>query len=101
MRRYLLHGKSVGVFLAAAALISYQCTAIAAAQQLGAPSGADRPPAGVVNPPGLGPRVSPIICTMEYAPVCARARDGVWRTYPNACHAHRENVIEVVNGPCR
>jgi hypothetical protein len=40
------------------------------------------------------------ICTEQYDPVCARARDGTRRTYSNACRARCENAALIGRGPC-
>ena len=40
------------------------------------------------------------ICTQEYRPVCA-VRDGMRRTYSNACTARADGARIIANGPCR
>lgn len=42
----------------------------------------------------------PQVCTMEYNPVCARAR-GRERTFSNACMARAEGFRPVYQGKCR
>lgn len=41
----------------------------------------------------------PVICTREYAPVCAFNRDGSWQLRPNACEAcaNPENIAYLPN----
>lgn len=59
--------------------------------------GSDRPDRP--DRPGAGRPDRPQICTMEYAPVCAR-KDGRNRTYANACHARGEDARIVRRGAC-
>ena len=40
------------------------------------------------------------ICTMEYAPVCARTRDGTEATYSNACRARCVGATVIRQGAC-
>ncbi|WFP65416.1 Kazal-type serine protease inhibitor domain-containing protein [Mesorhizobium sp. WSM4904] len=46
------------------------------------------------------PRPHPQLCTMQYAPVCAR-RGGDRQTFANACQAERAGYRIVRDGPCR
>jgi len=43
----------------------------------------------------------PELCTMEYAPACARLESGSFRTYASACSACSDPaVVGYQNGPC-
>lgn len=45
-------------------------------------------------------RRRPTICTQQYAPVCGE-RNGVARTYSNACFASADGAKIIAQGPCR
>lgn len=51
-------------------------------------------------PPPRPPRPGPIVCTQEYAPVCARRGDDT-RTFGNACSARAEGYRILYSGECR
>ena len=42
----------------------------------------------------------PTVCTQQYAPVCG-IRNGMTRTYSNACTAEAAGARVISNGPCR
>jgi hypothetical protein len=42
-----------------------------------------------------------IMCPMIYKPVCAIARLGHRKTFPNGCEAHRDDARIVHGGVCR
>jgi hypothetical protein len=42
----------------------------------------------------------PTVCTQQYAPVCG-VRNGMTRTYSNACTAEAAGARVIANGPCR
>jgi hypothetical protein len=45
-------------------------------------------------------RRRPGVCTMQYDPVCG-VRNGVSKTYSNACFAAADGAKVVAKGPCR
>jgi len=45
-------------------------------------------------------RRRPSVCTMQYDPVCG-VRNGVSKTYSNACFAAADGAKVVAKGPCR
>ena len=57
-------------------------------------------------PPTTSPVTSctdprPEVCTMEYAPVCARLESGGFRTYASGCSACADTaVVSYQDGPC-
>ena len=58
-------------------------------------------PAPKVEPQSPAPAApAACICTQEYVPVCARARDGTPRTYSNACRARCDQATLIGPGPC-
>lgn len=50
---------------------------------------------------GITPDEGPIACTMQYAPVCGKGRDGVTRTYGNACMLGAEKAERLYEGECK
>jgi hypothetical protein len=49
---------------------------------------------------GKSPRPMPTVCTQQYDPVCA-VRNGMRRTYSNACMARADGARVVSRGECR
>lgn len=45
-------------------------------------------------------RPRPQICTEQWAPVCGK-KNGVTKTYSNACFAAADGAAVVAQGPCR
>ena len=45
-------------------------------------------------------RRRPSVCTEQYAPVCGE-RNGVTKTYSNACFAAADGAKVIAQGPCR
>ncbi len=63
--------------------------------------------AGCVSPPSPSSLVSqcsdprPQVCTMEYAPVCARLVRGGERQYSSGCNACADDAVAAyLSGPC-
>ena len=42
----------------------------------------------------------PTVCTEQYAPVCGE-KNGVTKTYSNACFATADGAKVIAQGPCR
>jgi hypothetical protein len=45
-------------------------------------------------------RRRPTVCTEQYAPVCGE-KNGVTKTYSNACFAAAEGAKVIARGPCK
>jgi hypothetical protein len=43
---------------------------------------------------------SPVVCTMDYRPVCGRDKDGKQRTFSNECMAKAAGATGIYPGPC-
>jgi peptidoglycan hydrolase-like protein with peptidoglycan-binding domain len=43
----------------------------------------------------------PVMCTMQYAPVCGRSVDGTVKTFGNSCTLGAEKAVFLYNGECK
>jgi hypothetical protein len=54
---------------------------------------------GPCGDPTPTPTKTPIFCAENYDPVCG-SKDGVQKTYANACFAKADDATVAANGPC-
>lgn len=50
---------------------------------------------------GLSPIDEPVMCTLEYAPMCGKAADGSVKTYGNSCMLSAAKATKLYEGECK